>query len=312
MQKPAALFLTSFLAACAATTHPVAPAPLGTPRSGADLLAVLRQPGPVVLQTVNSGDWAVPLAGLLNLDHPLAEAAGLEDRSEPIQVYFHVLRHPRRGTFVVDTGLEKALRDAPDQAAIRGLVASVMGLEALKIHRPLGDFLAEEGAPLQGVFLTHLHLDHLGGLPDVPKTVPVYAGPGDAQERSFGHMFIQGIGDEILAGRPAIQEWAFSAGEDIFAGIIDIFGDGSVWALSVPGHTAGSTAYLVRTPDGPVLLVGDACHTAWGWQNSVEPGDFSENQERSRVSLLRLKKLVAEYPQIQVRLGHQRLPEAGR
>jgi len=90
--------------------------------------------------------------------------------------------------------------------------------------------------------------------------------------------------------------------------VLDVFGDGTVWALAVPGHTPGSTAYLARTPTGPVLLVGDACHTAWGWENGVEPGKFSADLPKSADSLARLKRLVARHPEIDVRLGHQALP----
>jgi hypothetical protein len=38
------------------------------------------------LETINSADWSVPLAGLLNLNRPAAIEAGLKDRDEPIQV----------------------------------------------------------------------------------------------------------------------------------------------------------------------------------------------------------------------------------
>ena len=91
----------------------------------------------------------------------------------------------------------------------------------------------------------------------------------------------------------------------VFAGVLDIFNDRSVWALRVPGHTPGCTAYLVRTPDGPVLLVGDACHTAWGWENGVEPGSFSHDKPASAKSLAMLQALVERHPEIDVRLGHQ-------
>jgi glyoxylase-like metal-dependent hydrolase (beta-lactamase superfamily II) len=84
-----------------------------------------------------------------------------------------------------------------------------------------------------------------------------------------------------------------------------VLGDGSLWALWTPGHTPGSTAYLARTPSGPVLLVGDACHTTWGWDHDVEPGSYSGDVPRSRTSLDHLQRLVAEHPSIDVRVGHQ-------
>jgi glyoxylase-like metal-dependent hydrolase (beta-lactamase superfamily II) len=92
-----------------------------------------------------------------------------------------------------------------------------------------------------------------------------------------------------------------------FAGVSDVLGDGSLWGIWVPGHTPGSVAFLARTPGGPVLLTGDACHTAWGWKNGVAPGTFSDDVEGSADSLARLEAFVARHPKVEVRLGHQEL-----
>jgi hypothetical protein len=56
------------------------------------------------------------------------------------------------------------------------------------------------------------------------------------------------------------------------------------------------------------LFTGDACHTAWGWQQGVEPGSFSSDAPRSRHSLLALRELAQRHPGLDVRLGHQELP----
>ncbi len=299
------------LAACTWSSHETRTSPLGVARSFDDLVAVLEVPGPLTVETVNSADWVVPRSGLVNLDAEKAKAAHLEDGDEPIQVYFHVLRHPTQGTFVVDTGVEKALRDAPERSAMRGLVASVMHLEKLKVHQALGDFLEQEQAPLAGVFFTHLHLDHVTGAPDLPKATPLYAGPGETAPRALVHALVRGTMDRALEGLPPVNEWAFakdSSGR--FEGVLDVFGDGSLWALWVPGHTPGSTAYLARTPSGPVLLTGDTSHTAWGWAHEVEPGSYTADHAKNLESLAKLKRLASEHPSLSVRLGHQRLEAA--
>jgi hypothetical protein len=64
---------------------------------------------------------------------------------------------------------------------------------------------------------------------------------------------------------------------------------------------------LVRTTRGPVLLVGDTCHTAWGWENGVEPGSFTSDHEENAKNLERLRRFVAAHPEIEVHLGHQSL-----
>ena len=187
--------------ACTPTSHPTGPSSLGVARPAREMLAVIDQPGPIEVETVASADWVVPRKGLIHLDHPRARAAGLTDGLEPIQVYFHALRHPTRGLFLVDTGTERALRDRPDQAAFRGLVASQMHLEALQVHVALGDWLAAHPGPVAGVFLTHLHPDHLTGMADVAAATPVFAGPGEANERGFVNLFLQPNIDRAFSGK---------------------------------------------------------------------------------------------------------------
>lgn len=292
------------LSGCATTSHATEVATLGKARSTAALLAQLAAPGEVELETIASADWAVDRSGLVNLAHPSAKAAGLEDGDEPIRIFFHVIRHPTQGTFIVDTGVETALRDAPERSAVSGLVRSAMHMEKLKVRAPLGEWVSKE--KLAGVFLTHLHVDHVTGMRDVPNDVPVYTGPGEAAATGLMSAIVRSTTDRALEGKAPLREWQFREDESgQFDGVLDVFGDGSVWALWVPGHTPGSTAYLVRTKQGPVLLTGDASHTRWGWEHHVEPGTFTGDATRGTASFEKLQAFVAAHPEVQVRLGHQ-------
>jgi glyoxylase-like metal-dependent hydrolase (beta-lactamase superfamily II) len=310
------LVLAAALAAltgCSSTSHPTTPSTPGVASSSAALEAVVDQPGPVTVQTFVSAEWEVPLSGLVNLDHPAAKAAGLKDGPEPIRLFVHAVRHPTKGLFLVDTGAEHAFVADRSHAVVHGLFASLAHAEKLKVDVDAAAILAQLGEPVQGVFLTHLHMDHVLGIRDVPASVPVYVGAGDAEERSFMNLLERGVYDDALAGKAPLREIHFSpdpGGE--FDGVIDVFGDGTFWALSVPGHTPGSIAYVARTPDGPVLLTGDACHTAWGWEHGVEPGTFSDDRPKSAESLQRLERFAAAHPKMQVRLGHQELAKAER
>ncbi len=217
-----------------------------------------------------------------------------------------MLRHPTRGLFVVDTGVPRAFRDDPAASGVGWLVRRELHLEKMVFHAPLGDWLAQQRGPLAGVFLTHLHIDHIAGMPDVPAGTAIYAGPGETDYRAMVHLALAGSVDGLLEGHAAIGEWQFRADADgEFAGVLDIFGDGMVFALHVPGHTPGSTAYVVRTPTGPMLLVGDTSHTRWGWENSVEPVEFTQDHEANAASLARLRVLAKRHPKLTIRLGHQ-------
>ena len=294
------------LQGCSLSSHPLGKPALGKPSSSAEMERLIDVPGPVQLETINSADWSVALAGLVNLDSPAAIQAGLKDREEPIQIYAHLLKHPQRGNYIVDTGVSQKLVDDPGKEGVNWIIRKAMHLEKLHIRKNTGAILLGMDGKLSGVFFTHLHLDHIAGMPDIANDVPLYIGSTESTETSLKNMFVRGATDTLLRNKQPLQEWQFQPDpQDKFEGIIDLFEDGSVFVISVPGHTAGSVAFLVRTVKGPVLLTGDACHTRWGWEHTVEPGDFTADHELNLKSLKSMKALVARHPQIDVRLGHQ-------
>lgn len=290
------------LAGCSATSLEPRPADLGQATTWQAMMAVIDAPGPIVLDKHLAAHWSVALSGLVNLDHPLAREAGLEDRAEPIEIYSYRLRHPRFGNFLVDSGISEDWRNPDGPADVAWIVRKAMDTGTLTVEQTTAELMAQAGQPLNGVLLTHIHLDHIMGLADVPASVPVYLGPGDAAISNLTNLVLQGTTDRLLGGTRTLQEWRYDGEE-----IIDVFGDGSLFALHVPGHTPGSTAYLARTTQGPQLMTGDACHTAWGWLHGVEPGTFSEDQPRSVPSLERLRSLASAHPAVIVHPGHQSL-----
>ena len=296
------------LSACTPTTHLMQPSQMGKNVSDAAMEQQLQIPGPVVLETVTSASWAVPLAGLVNLKDP--QAAGLKDHEEPISVYAHVLRHPVHGNFLVDTGVSAKILQSPAEYGLNWLLQRGMKFERMQIKKPTAQIVAELNGPLAGVFLTHLHIDHVSGIPDIAPNVPLYIGTRESTASYVLYAATQGATDAILAGKAPLQELPFAMrpeplAPDAFEAVLDIFGDGSVFAIYTPGHTAGSTAYLVRSTQGAVLLTGDNSHTQWGWDHGVEPGDYTQDHTRNRENLRKLKALVARHPGMQVRLGHQ-------
>jgi N-acyl homoserine lactone hydrolase len=301
-----AAFITAALSGCAQTSHPTKSADLGKPISSAAMEALIDQAGPIELKTVVGADWVADLSGLLNLNDPKAVQAGLRDHEEPIQIYTYLVRHPTRGFFMVDTGVSKRLVADPAGEGVGWVVRQFGKIEKMQVRQDTLSVIKSEGVPLKGVFLTHLHLDHISGMPDVAKDVPIYTGRGEAEEKTFENVFVQGMEDRFFDGRPAIREFQFTKDPDgKFDGVIDVFGDGSLFAISTPGHTAGHVSYLARTPRGPVLLTGDACHTRWGWEHDVEPGSYTFDRDDERKSLLALKALSERHPKMIVKLGHQ-------
>lgn len=299
---PCLLLSALLLSGCPASSVGTQPAHLGKPAALEEMQSVINEPGPIVFEKHRAANWAVPLSGLLNLDHPKAVAAGLQDQDEPIEIYVYTLSHPEHGTFIVDSGMSAKFVDAANNDDVSTVVRMAMNISALEVKLTTAE-LDRQVDGIDGVFLTHIHMDHIMGLTDLAPGVPVYTGPGDAASSTATHIATQGTTDRLLKNVEVLREWQFGA-----SGIVDIFGDGSVWAIHTPGHTPGSTAYLARTASGPHLMIGDATHTRWGWENGVEPGTYSEDGPGSAASLAMLKRLAQDYTQITVHPGHQSLP----
>lgn len=299
LQKIILLCLSLLISACTATNTPTQASKLGKAASMDDMLKVIDQSGPIVFQKHIAANWHVPLSGLLNLDHPKVIAAGIKDREQDIQLFVYTLTHPEFGTFIVDSGVSTRFTRAEGNPDISFLVNKAMNISDLEVLLTTKQ-LSEDIGDIAGVLLTHIHMDHIMGLTDLDSDVPVYIGPSGATHSTITHAVTQGTTDRLLANTSALNEWQFSD-----EGVIDVFSDGSLWAIYSPGHTPGSTAYLARTTNGAELMLGDAAHTRWGWDNGVEPGVYSEDGPLSVISLSKLLKISEQNPNLNVHPGHQ-------
>src|SRR5690606_29632601 len=105
---------------------------------------------------------------------------------------------------IVDTGVEHALAADPERAAVRGVVAKLAKVDTIQVDLDLETWLSQQSQPLSGVFLTHMHLDHILGMPDVPRGTPVFTGPGEARASGFLNLATRPITDREFAGHVTI------------------------------------------------------------------------------------------------------------
>jgi glyoxylase-like metal-dependent hydrolase (beta-lactamase superfamily II) len=91
-----------------------------------------------------------------------------------------------------------------------------------------------------------------------------------------------------------------------FKKVIDIFGDGSFWAISTPGHTNDHISYLVNIKDSPVLIVGDAELTKWAMENGIIVN--TDYGKKGRKDVLQSAKAIREFhklfPQVEIHFSH--------
>ena len=90
-----------------------------------------------------------------------------------------------------------------------------------------------------------------------------------------------------------------------FEHVLDLLGDGSIWAISTRGHSPNHVSYFVNAEAGPVLITGDACAYHAQFEHRIRPNPGVEDQEASIRSLAGLRELYDRFPQLQVMVGHE-------
>jgi glyoxylase-like metal-dependent hydrolase (beta-lactamase superfamily II) len=262
------------------------------------------------LESVVSARWQAERGKLINLNHPKARKDHVTEGMEPIEVKFWILTHPTRGTFLIDSGVTEMARPNAASLPLSWVVRSAMNLELMTLATSTREALRRHPAP-NGMFLTHLHTDHLLGLPDLPTNLEIHALEEENGARRFTNLFTRNTIDNLSPNRPPLKLISFPSNKTpqnndfAAAPVLDLFGDRTLFAIPVPGHTPGSLAFVARTTEGAQLITGDTCHTVWGWENGVEPGSYSEETGKNIQSLRRLKELATRHPGMRVHPGHQ-------
>ncbi len=183
-----------------------------------------------------------------------------------------------------DTGLPAALKGAaqdPDAGLAPTLKADIPSQL---------DEIGVKPADIGRVGISHYHFDHTGQAPDFPDATLIIAAKDiDTLKMEPLPAYAEGFADP----KP-LEHWISGGGKvQAVTGDTDIFGDGTVTMLQMPGHTPGETALLVRlAKTGPVLLSGDVVHFAEQLDNDGVP-TFNYDRSETLASIDRLKKLVA-------------------
>ncbi|OCB37463.1 MBL fold metallo-hydrolase [Mycobacterium malmoense] len=168
-----------------------------------------------------------------------------------------VVHHPE-ATFIVDPAVcrdveRRAIAQLPAvlRVAVRPPADTVPTITAL--HR------LPEPPALDFALPTHAHWDHVSGLLDLPG-LPVHLHRTERDWIDSGPVAPVGGVRDSLRVRP-VSEYELDGPPVLtFARSRDLFGDGSVLLVDLPGHTPGSIGVLAHTGRGWILIAGDA---AW-------------------------------------------------
>lgn len=209
------------------------------------------------------------------------QGAEYDGRTNKAAVMCFLIRHPK-GDLLWDAGVPAAIHDAGEAGVTSGPFGVTL---PATIESQLGDIgLAVEDVDY--VSLSHSHFDHIGDAGRFAGATLIV----DKDERAY--MFR----DEARADEQTFP--LYSALEDAetiaFDGDYDVFGDGTVIILDMPGHTPGHKSLLVKLNNaGPVLLSGDLYHLQESRERRLVP-KFNTDVEATLASMDRFEAIAAE------------------
>jgi glyoxylase-like metal-dependent hydrolase (beta-lactamase superfamily II) len=219
-----------------------------------------------------------------------------------------LVRHPK-ATFMYDTGLCSAIFSylAGQPLLFRKTLANFAFEQSLLSHLRAANL--STGA-IDFALLSHLHWDHVSGIPDIPG-VPLRVNRVEYDAALLGLLDANGGLVRRLMGNNTIE--LFDCNGPAYEGFRsshDLFGDGSVVLVPLPGHTAGNTGMFINRSNGPRLfLIGDA---AWVSQNYLRPATMhpfiwsavTSDDASARQTLIQLHHFALRHPEIPVIAMH--------
>lgn len=177
---------------------------------------------------------------------------------------------------------------------------------------PAAEQLRQHGIPpdsIKTIFISHSHWDHISGLEDFPGVEVRMPG---AELEFIRARKMPGLIDQMIDNLK-VKTFEFTDGPyENFDRSLDLFGDGSVVFVPLPGHTDGSNAMFVNLRSGKrFLFTGDLTWAIEGFQLPAERPwlarklvDYDEAEVRR--SIVKVHLLMRKYPELVVVPAHDR------
>jgi glyoxylase-like metal-dependent hydrolase (beta-lactamase superfamily II) len=231
---------------------------------------------------------------------------------------FALIQHPVRGYILFDTGYSSRFFAETERmpqwlykkitpVTFREQDSAVNQLERLSVS----------AADVGHVVLSHFHADHTAGLRDFPHSRLIYKREAYASVARLGTLaavkagYLSGLVPEDLAERSQYIEdtpsFSLPAGFPFAAGN-DLFGDGSLIAIDLPGHAGGQIGLLLNTAEGACFLCADAVWSSRAYREGRRPNPAARlimaDAQAYADTFERLIRLHREFPQIRIVPSH--------
>lgn len=222
----------------------------------------------------------------------LLKASGLTTKKKdrlwlPVSAY--LIEHPK-GKILVDTGWHremspKGVFDKKAQIHHMNWVLYHVNQGRIAKGKAIDEQLTQMGihtCELDYVLLTHLDCDHASGVKLVKDARHILVAEDEVK---FAAKHKVRYAASMWEGVNLTQFRFNDTGIGPFGRSYDLFDDGSVQLVSIPGHADGLFAVLIKKTEGKfVLLFSDGGYATKSWQDMIRPG-ISADPEKQMKSL---------------------------
>lgn len=278
------------------------------PTTQTEFKAVVADPPPVGIRIRTAGTaWVRPFT--------FQPGGGLKWMSVP--ALFGIIEHPERGLILWDTGYAPRFFDATRRLPwriMRWVTPAEIGPEDAVVNQLRA--LGYDPTDVQTIILSHFDPDHFGGLNDFPG-VPIICSSrawADVRERrGLSRVRARLLPDHLpedIAGRLKLLPDPDGPPISAFDASLDLFGDGSIRLVELPGHAPGQLgAFLKRRSDGADLfLAADGCWNLAAIEASGYRGGahrlLAVDKKAQDETYQKLRQLHQEWPELRIVPSH--------
>jgi glyoxylase-like metal-dependent hydrolase (beta-lactamase superfamily II) len=234
---------------------------------------------------------------------------GARQENAPTPIPAFLIRHPKAGAILVDTGLHPSIASDPSENL--GRLGTWFFKPEMEPGEDLPSQLRErdiEPSAIRLVLMTHLHVDHASAIADFPEaTFIVSAAEWKAATTGlfpFGKGYRRQQYDYAFDFRTLTFDGENVSSYATFGRTVDLFGDGSIRLASTPGHTAGHQSVIVRLKDRDMVISGDAIYLEEQLEPRADLPGRMQDEHNFKRSLQEIRLFRREYPDAVITPGH--------
>jgi len=231
------------------------------------------------------------------------------------KINFHALaaliEHPTHGLTLFDTGYAPRLKELSGSAArlFNWLLPAEVS-SRLTVASQLRNLKIDPN-DVQQIVISHFHPDHIAGLKDFPQARFIATRTaweevrGVKGFRALAKAHLPGLLPDDFEARLHLIEGFHDPGMGPFRQSCDLFGDGSVRLLPLPGHAAGQIGALLQSGESSQqFLLADAAWTTTAIRNRSLPSPvtrvFLDSFKEVKQTLTLLNQFQADFPNVEL------------